>query len=402
MRVALVSEHASPLAADLGTVDAGGQNVYVDALARHLARAGVSVDVYTRRDDADLPAVVDLAPGVRVHHLDAGPPEALPKDELFEHMAGLATALTEAWWWRPPDVAHAHFWMSGWACERARRTLDVPLVQTFHALGAVKQRHQGGADTSPAPRQDIERSLLGSVDAVIATCHDEVDELRRIGGRVDHVAVVPCGVDDRFRPGVASPRRTRVTTLGRMVERKGVADVIRAVARISAGVELVIAGGPPADQLEADPEVARLRAEASRLGISDRCRFVGRVGRGPAADLLRSSDVVACAPWYEPFGIVPVEAMACGVPVVGTAVGGLLDTIEHGVTGLLVPPRRPDLLAAALEELLVHPTRRSRMGRAGAARVDRQYRWPGVARDVLAVYQRVLAAGARRTERLAT
>ncbi|MGH9271881.1 MAG: glycosyltransferase, partial [Ilumatobacteraceae bacterium] len=300
MRVALVSEHASPLAVDLGTADAGGQNVYVDALARHLARAGAAVDVYTRRDDPDQADVVEPAPGVRVHHVTAGPPEPIPKDDLFELMGEWSAGLAAAWWRCPPDVVHAHFWMSGWAADRARADFDVPLVQTFHALGAVKQRHQGAADTSPLMRQDVERELLGRADAVVATCRDEVDELRRWDGRTDHVTVVPCGVGDRFRPGVTPPRSTlRITALGRMVERKGVVDVIRAMTRLSSNAELVIAGGPPADQLEADAEVARLRAVAGHLGVADRCRFVGRVDRGEAADLLRASDVVACVPWYE-------------------------------------------------------------------------------------------------------
>jgi D-inositol-3-phosphate glycosyltransferase len=402
MRVALVSEHASPLVTDLGSVDAGGQNVYVDALARHLARAGATVDVYTRRDDADLPPVVALAPGVLVHHLDAGPPVPILKDQLFNWMDALSESLREAWWRRPPDVIHAHFWMSGWAALRARGESPTPIVQTFHALGAVKRRFQGDADTSPHERQRVERDLLRRVDAVIATCADEVSELRAFGTPTDHVTVVPCGVDDRFRPGVAAESSTlQIAVLGRLVERKGVFDVMEAVARMRVRAELVIAGGPPANHLGVDPEVRRLRTMASRLGIQDRCRFVGRLGRAESADLLRSSDVVACAPWYEPFGIVPVEAMACGVPVVGTAVGGLLDTVDPGITGVLVPPRRVDLLAAALDELLADPIRRTQMGRAGAARVDQRYRWPTVTRQITAVYQAQLAEVAA-PERLAT
>ncbi len=143
LRVALVSEHASPLAVHLGTADAGGQNVYVDALARHLARAGAFVDVYTRRDNPLTPAVRDLAAGVRVHNVSAGPPEPIPKDDLFELMPEFGRRLSDAWRWQPPDVVHAHFWMSGWASQRARWRHRVPLVQTFHALGVVKRRHQG-------------------------------------------------------------------------------------------------------------------------------------------------------------------------------------------------------------------------------------------------------------------
>jgi D-inositol-3-phosphate glycosyltransferase len=381
LRIALVSEHASPLAVRLGTADAGGQNVYVDALARHLARVG---------------AVRDLAAGVRVHNVSAGPPEPIPKDDLFDLMPEFARRLSDAWRWRPPDVVHAHFWMSGWASQRARRRHRVPLVQTFHALGVVKRRHQGSADTSPADRDQVERDLLQCADAVIATCLDEVSELVALGGDAAKITVVPCGVDNRFRPRPTPPHPTRVASVGRMVPRKGVADVIAAMALSCHDAELVVAGGVAG---ETDAETERLRAMAADLGVLNRCRFVGQLGRDAAADLMRASDVVACAPWYEPFGIVPIEAMGCGVPVVGTAVGGLLDTVVDGVTGLLVEPRRPDLLATALDELLADAARRRRMGTAGAARVDRLYRWPQVARAVLDVYHAVIAGSVHSHQR---
>ena len=396
LRIALVSEHASPLAVHLGTADAGGQNVYVDALARHLARVGAVVDVYTRRDDPSAPAVRDLAAGVRVHNVSAGPPEPIPKDDLFDLMPEFARRLSDAWRWRPPDVVHAHFWMSGWASQHARRRHRVPLVQTFHALGVVKRRHQGSADTSPADRDHVERDLLQCADAVIATCLDEVSELVALGGDAAKITVVPCGVDNRFQPRPTPRQPTRIASVGRMVPRKGVADVIAAMALLRHDAELVVAGGVAGER---DAETERLRALAADLGVVDRCRFVGQLGRDAAADLMRASDVVACAPWYEPFGIVPIEAMGCGVPVVGTAVGGLLDTVVDGVTGLLVEPRRPDLLATALDELLADAELRRRMGAAGAARVDRLYRWPAVAGAVLDVYRAVIAGSVSSRQR---
>ncbi len=396
MRVALVSEHASPLAVNLGTADAGGQNVYVDALSRHLARVGATVDVYTRRDDPLAPAVRDLAAGVRVHNVSAGPPEPIPKDDLFELMPEFARRLRNAWRWRPPDVVHAHFWMSGWASERARWRHGIPLVQTFHTLGVVKRRHQGAADTSPPERDHVEQDLLRCAEAVIATCGDEVSELVGLGADPAKITVVPCGVDDRFEPRPMRAHRARIASVGRMVPRKGVADVIAAMALLRTDAELVVAGGAAG---ETDVESARLHAVAADLGVVDRCRFVGHLGRAATADLMRASDIVVCAPWYEPFGIVPIEAMACGVPVVGTAVGGLLDTVVDGVTGRLVEPRRPDLLATALDELLADPACRRRMGAAGAARVDQLYRWPQVAGAVLDVYRAVIAGSVSSRQR---
>jgi D-inositol-3-phosphate glycosyltransferase len=399
LRVELVSEHASPLAA-LGGADAGGQNVHVASLARALADLGCEVTVSTRADDPALPARVPAGPGVEVLHVPAGPARPVPKDDLWPHMPAFARQLRRRWRRRPPDLVHSHFWMSGWA---ARAALDgiadrPPLVHTFHALGVVKRRHQGSADTSPADRLAVESTLLHEVDQVVATCRDEVDELTALGGRPDRITVVPCGIDPgAFRPAgpVRPPRgnRHRLVAVGRLVPRKGVDDVIAALPRLSAA-ELLVAGGPPADRLGADAEARRLTALARDLGVGDRVRLLGAVDRRAVPPLLRSADVVACVPWYEPFGIVPLEAMACGVPVVGSAVGGLLDTVDHRRTGLLVPPRDPAAVAAAVGRLLGSPSIRAQMGAEAAARVRQSFTWPQVARTTLDVYRRLLGAGA--------
>jgi glycosyltransferase involved in cell wall biosynthesis len=395
-RVSLVSEHASPLAS-LGGADAGGQNVHVASLASELGRQGCAVTVFTRRDAVELPARMTLAPNVELRHVHAGPARPIPKDDLLDHMPAFAHRLRRRWLVDQPDIVHAHFWMSGWAAMLA--AAGVPTVQTFHALGAVKRRHQASADTSPPERQAIETQLLGTVDRVIATCSDEVRELVAMGGDPDRISVVPCGIDPgMFRPdgpvaalGTA-PRRLLV--LSRLVPRKGVDDVIRALVRLPS-VELVVAGGPADRDLDRDPEVRRLRDVARAHGVGDRVRFVGSVPRPEVPDLIRSADVVVSAPWYEPFGIVPVEAMACGRPVVGTAVGGLLDTVVPGRTGLLVPPRDPMALAEAIGQLLANPSLRARMGDEAVARVRQHFTWDQVARATLDVYDAVGAAAAR-------
>ena len=392
MRIAMVSEHASPLAV-LGGADAGGQNVHVAALSLALAERGHQVEVYTRRDDPDSPDVVPLGPGVDVIHVPAGPPEPIPKDNLLPYMRSFGQWLGGRWSPEPPDVVHAHFWMSGFACLEARRAVAFPFAQTFHALGVVKRRHQGAADTSPRPRLEIETTLAAEADAVIATATDEVRELLALDAPTESMHVVPCGVDIfgstepqehwwRTRPG------NRILSLGRLVERKGVDTVIQAVGRLP-GTELVVAGGPTV-AFDSDPEVRRLRREADRVGAADRVHLVGAVSRGDVPTLIRSADVVVCTPWYEPFGIVPLEAMSCGRPVVAAAVGGLVDTVVDGVTGVLVPPKDPDRLAVALQELLGDPDRRRRLGEAGAARVADKYTWPKVAADTEQVYRRIL------------
>jgi glycosyltransferase involved in cell wall biosynthesis len=406
MRIAMVSEHASPLAV-LGGVDAGGQNVYVAALSQELARRGAEIVVHTRRDDPAVPRRVELAPRVTVDHVDAGPPARIPNpiDSLLPYMDEFADDLAAQWRLQPPDLVHAHFWMSGRASLAAAAAYDVPVVQTFHALGVVKRRHQGIKDTSPPERIPEERAIAARADRIVATCSDEVFELLRLGADRHRTAVVPCGVNlSLFRPdGPVAPREPgcrRVVCVTRLVERKGVGNVVEALAELP-DTELVVAGGPPAEELDGDPEYRRLIALAEGVGVSDRVRFTGRLERGDVPPLLRSADVVACVPWYEPFGIVPLEAMACGVPVVGSAVGGLLDTVVDDVTGVHVPPRRPDRIAAALRELLPDAERRARLGRAGAERARSRYGWGRVADGVLSVYRDVLARPFREVEEAA-
>lgn len=390
MRVTLVSEHASPLAT-LGGVDTGGQNVYVAALATTLGRRGIEVTVATRRDHPDVPRLVTLAPGVMVDHIDAGPARLVPKDELFAFMDDFATELRLRWSTARPNIVHAHFWMSGYAAIAAARPLDIPVVQTFHALGVVKRRHQGAKDTSPPERLAIERDVVRTADHIIATCSDETFELRRLGASAEQVTIVPCGVDvELFTPHGPTerrpPRRHRLVVVSRLVERKGIGNAITALAEVP-DTELVVVGGPARGELHSDSEYRRLHALAEAHGVADRVEFRGRIERAKLPALLRSADAVICVPWYEPFGMVPLEAMACGVPVIATAVGGLIETVVDGVTGVHVPPQQPDKMAAAIRQLLADPKLRAELGAAGADRAHCRYTWERVAAATLDVYQ---------------
>ena len=404
MSIAMVSEHASPLAV-LGGEDAGGQNVHVAALSLALARRRLDVVVHTRRDNRDVPRRVRLGPGVIVDHVDAGPPHPLPKDELLPWMGDFARDLLRSWTRRPPDLVHGHFWMSGLAALEAGRALDIPVVQTFHALGVVKRRHQGDKDTSPSERVELETGVARSVDRILATCSDEVFELLRLGADRHRITVVPCGVNlADFRPdGPAEPRTAgmrRLVCVSRLVERKGVGTVISALKGVP-GAELVVAGGPAAHELAGSAEAQRLRALAATAGVADRVVLRGRMGRGELPALLRSADAVVCVPWYEPFGIVPLEAMACGVPVVASAVGGLIDTVVHGVTGVHVPPRDPDRLVAALNALLADDRTRLALGAAGARRARARYGWDRIAEQTNEAYAALMPSRAIRTGRFA-
>ena len=387
MRVAIVSEHASPLAA-LGGVDAGGQNLHVAELSAALVRRGHDVTVYTRHDAPDQPRTVRTPDGYRVVHVPAGPADTVPKDDLPPYMGEFSRFLEKRWVADPPDVVHAHFWMSGMAALPAARAAGAPVVQTFHALGVVKRRHQGTDDTSPPQRIDTETMLAREVDRIAATCSDEVFELARLGVGRDRISVVPCGVDARrFTPG-ADRVPGRLVSVGRLVPRKGFETAIAALPELP-DAELLIAGGPAPSALDDDKHARTLRAFAGELGVADRVRLLGAVSRADMPALLRSAEAVVCTPWYEPFGIVPLEAMACGVPVVAAAVGGLTDTVVDGVTGRLVPPRDPHALAETLGDLLAHPVDRTRLGRAGRDRARKRYSWDRVAAETVRVYERI-------------
>ena len=398
LRIALVSEHASPLAA-IGGVDAGGQSVHVAELAAGLVRLGHSVSVYTRRDDADLAERVTTPAGYEVVHVPAGPAAPVPKDDLWPHMAAFADHLTEMLKFQQPDVVHAHFWMSGWASARAARRLNLPLLVTFHALGSVKRRYQGPADTSPLNRIRVEVAVAGAADSIVATATEEVRELALLGVPSSKVSVVPCGVDlEHFTPAPtpnASPAipqrgcRYRLLSVGRLVPGKGYDVIIEAMTWLPE-TELLIAGGAGSGGTTPDPEHDRLIAVAEGLGVADRVRLIGQVARADMPALLRSADLVICSPWYEPFGIVPLEAMACGVPVVASAVGGMLDTVVDSVTGALVTPRDPVALAEVVGPLLESPSRRAEFARAGLERVRSRYSWDRVAAETAAVYQQTV------------
>ncbi|WP_430332777.1 glycosyltransferase [Rhodococcus sp. ACT016] len=392
MKIAMVSDHSSPLVA-MGGADTGGQNVHVAALSATFVRHGHEVVVFTRRDDESAPEHVRAPDGYAVVHVSAGPPRAVPKDELLPYMQEFACGLRDHFAASEFDVVHSHFWTSGLAARLASRICGVPLVHTFHALGTVERRYQGAADTSPPERISLECKIGQSVDAVVATCSDEVFELVRMGIPRSRIAVVPCGVDiDEFRPdGPRAPHgeRLRLATVGRLVRRKGFDVAIRALATLP-NTELVIAGGPATGPVHEDEEGRRLLELAGDLGVRGQLAMPGRIPHNRMPELLRSTDIVVCSPWYEPFGIVPLEAMACGKPVVASAVGGLTETVVDGVTGIHVPPRNSDALARSLRSLLAESFRREEFGQAGRDRAVQRYSWNRVAAEIEHVYEAVV------------
>lgn len=395
----MVSAHASPLAV-LGGAGARGQNVHVAELSAALTRSGHQVTVYTRCDNPDLPEKVETPQGYTVVHVPAGPPRPLPEGELLTHMGPFAQFLDAQWSAERPEVTHAHCWISGIATQLAARHLELPAVQTFHALGVVKRRHQGVQDTSPPERLRLESMMARAASWVAATCTAELFELMRMGRSRARTSVVPCGVDlDLFTPtGPRAPRgrRHRIVSVGRLVPHKGIDVMVRALPAIPTA-ELVIVGGRCGSELDRDGQACRLLELANTIGVADRVHLFGSVAREDMPAILRSADVVACTPWYEPSGIVPLEAMACGVPVVASAVGGMLDTVVHDVTGWLVPPKSPADVADAINHLLRDEFLRQSLGAAGRDRARARYSWDRIAADALRIYDR-LPDGQPRSE----
>ena len=394
LRIALISEHASP-AALLGGEDAGGQNVYVDELSRALGRRGHTVDVFTRRDGVAAPELIAWAPGVRIVNLAAGPPRPLPKDALWPHMAAFRDAFLD--FTRRDgaryDALHANFWMSGWVGVALAGRLRLPVVQLFHALGATKQRHQRDADPSPCDRIAVERRIVRAADRLIAQCPSERAELiADYGAAPGRIALIPGAVNTaRFRPLARAAARRRighglaeddfvVTYVGRMLPRKDVRNIVRALALLGRQTGrpaklLVVGGATPEPDPVATPEIGAVRQLAAELGVADRVICVGMRQASELRHYYGAGDVAVTTPWYEPFGLTPLEAMACGRPVIGAQVGGIASTVLDGVTGFLVPPRDPAALAARLCCLRDRPRLSDALGAAARRHVERDFTW---------------------------
>jgi D-inositol-3-phosphate glycosyltransferase len=406
-RVALISEHASPLAA-LGGVDSGGQNVYVQQLAQILAARGLAVDVFTRRDAPDVPNAVRLGEA-RVIHVPAGPAAPVHKEELLPYMDEFSRyVIRHCRRFGCYDLVHANFFMSALVATEIKRALGTPFVVTFHALGRVRRLHQGEADLFPARRIAIEQRAIAEADSVIAECPQDRDDLINLYGVPSkRIRMVPCGFDpDDFWPlpraqacravGI-DPEPWTLLQLGRMVPRKGVDNVIQALGRLrerhGISARLLIVGGETREpDPRATPELGRLDALARAEGVRDNVIFVGSRSRRELCAYYGAADVFVTTPWYEPFGITPLEAMACAKPVIGSAVGGIKFTVVDGETGFLVPPKNPDALADRLALLYRDPELAHTFARRSYHRAHTLFTWPRIADMVARLYEDVAPA----------
>jgi phosphoheptose isomerase len=406
-RIAMISDHASPLA-DPGSVDSGGQNVYVAQVARHLAKLDYHVDVFTRRDSEDLPEIFDWEKGVRVIHVPAGPPKYVPKEQLLPYMGDFKDFML-AFFEREEnqyDLIHAHFWMSALVAADLKLITGIPFVVTFHALGRVRRLHQGEDDGFPKARFEIEDRIVAEADRIIAECpQDRLDLINLYNANPARLAVIPCGFDgkelgpvdkalSRKRLGLP-PKEHIILQLGRMVPRKGIDTVVRGLARLrdDYGIKarLLVVGGESDDP---DPavtrEIGRLQSIAEEERVSDLVDFIGRRGRLEIKHYYSAADIFVSTPWYEPFGITPVEAMACGTPVIGSQVGGIKYTVKDGETGFLVPPDNPDALAERLAQIFKDPVLLKQFSKCAVKRANDFFTWKIVAESIGDLYHEVL------------
>lgn len=399
-RVAVLSVHTSPLELP-GSGDAGGMNVYIREVAAEMARRKVLSDIFTRRTSPDEPNVRVVAPGVRVFTVSAGPARPVHKERLPRLMKRFADAVDErAALDGPYDVLHAHYWLSGVAGADLKRRWGVPLVVSFHTLARVKDVANTGETPEPLFRKRGEDRVMVAADRIIApTTTERMQLVDLYEADASRISVVPPGVDlDRFTPGDRAAARRRfgfhdgptMVFVGRLQPFKGTDVAVNALARLARMVpdaRLVIVGGD--SPRGSRGERIRLRLTARRLGVSDRVRFVEPVAHDELPDLYRAADVVVVPSASESFGLVALEAAACGTPVVATAVGGLRLIVRDGDTGYLVDRRDPGSFANALSRVLADPLLRERLG-AGAVRLAGQYPWVRTADGILEAYASVM------------
>jgi len=404
-KIAFISEHASPLAV-LGGVDSGGQNVYVAEICKSLARLGYSVDIFTRKDDEDLPEVVEWLPGIRVVHVDAGPAREVPKEQLLGFMDEFTTSMVR--FIRQMrlnyELVHANFFMSGLVASKIKLLLGIPYVITFHALGKIRMIHQKENDAFPASRLDIEQMIVQDADYIIAECpQDKQDLIEHYDADPTRITIIPCGFSSHeFSPASKAGARRRLglhkndvvlLQLGRIVPRKGVDNVIRAMHYLKEvpNIKLLVVGGSDEKpDFDRDPEFKRLKALAKAEGVEDKVVFTGRRNRKQLKYYYQAADFFISTPWYEPFGITPLEAMACGTPVIGSDVGGIKYTVRHGETGYLVPPHDPEALADAVKTGISCPEQYGALCRNALKRVNENFTWSSVAEQAHRLYMRVM------------
>lgn len=408
MNIAMLSVHTCPLEA-LGGKETGGMNVYVRELSRELAQRGHRVDIFTRSQDPSVPHIEmdGLAPGADVFHIPAGPEAPYNKHRLFNYLPEFAHGVQEFAEREHVhyDIYHAHYWLSGWVARELQKCQPAPVVQMFHTLGAMKNAvARGAADRETERRIQVEREMMTFANRIVAsTPRDREQMIELYDAPADKIVVIPPGVDlNLFRRVPIDIAKEYVDTpsdfhsvlfVGRIDPVKGIDVWFEAMALLVKGnpdlrgkMCVCLIGGDLDEETMPDAELARLQALKDQLGIGDLVTFLGRRAQDALPYYYSAADVVVMPSLYESFGMVALEAMACGTPVVASDVGGLSFVVRDGETGFLVPERDPRALADCLEQLLHHPELRAQLGQRGIE-VAREYAWPLIADRIEALYR---------------
>lgn len=406
LEIAFVSIHGDPLAS-LGGTHHGGQNVYVKELSRYLGALGITVDVYSRWENEDQSPEEKYSRGTQVIRIPVGPSDFIPKEQIVSLLGELAS-------WIPTyqiqkglhyQLVHSHYYFSGAVGIHLKNTWGIPLVHTFHSLGAVKGETLGTKDQSPGTRFEIERKICHTADRIIATSPQEkVDLIEYYQTDPDRITIIPCGVNlDLFQPLPQEESRTDIafsiddfliTYVGRLEERKGIDTLLKSIYLANdPQIQAVIVGGPPTDKpflswKELSEEPYRdYMAQIDEYGIEKQVTFTGGKPQDQLSKYYSAADVTVIPSYYEPFGMTAIEAMACGSSVIASRVGGLKSTVKENIVGALFEPRSADQLAEKIKILKDQPDTNKSLRKNARPYVEENFSWMSVARAVAVVYQ---------------
>ncbi|MEO0949097.1 MAG: glycosyltransferase [Cyanobacteria bacterium J06641_5] len=414
LRVAFISVHGDPDAI-IGGEEAGGQNVYVRQVGEALARQGWQVDMFARWTDPRSPQIVEHMGGCcRTIRLPAGPIEAISRQQGFEYLEEFVAQWREfARSQGPYALVHSHYWLSGWVGLKIQTCWGLPLVHTYHSLGAVKYRAVEAVPEIAATRLQVERACLEEAHCVVATSPQERELLRSLVSAEGHIETIPCGTDvtrfgrwtraeARAQLGI-DPNAAVVAYIGRFDPRKGIEVLVRAAAQLRQQEEfgdrlLVLIGGGSTPGRSDGDERERIEKLVVELNLTEQVQFTGRISDDDLPAYYAAADICAVPSFYEPFGLVAIEAMASGTPVVASNVGGLQFTVVPEETGLLVPPKDELALVRAIARILQDPDWGQRLGANGRARVAAKFAWDGVARQLGELYRDLLQARSRNMQ----
>ena len=400
--IALISDHGDP-AAEIGKEEAGGQNVYVRQVGEALAQLGWQVDMFTRKANPDDAAIVQHSPHCRTIRLAAGPEEFIPRDRLFDYMPAFVEAFQEYQSKHHYPLIHTNYWMSAWVGMEVQKTHNVQLVHTYHSLGAVKYQAVPNRPAIAQTRLHVEAEILKQANYVVSTSPQEEEMLRSLVSQEGRIEIIPCGTDlnnfyalprteARQKLGL-TPTDEVVVYVGRFDPRKGIETLVRACGLIrenTPNLKLVIVGGSDSEKSDGQ-ERQRIEQLVQELGLAEQTIFAGRVGHDRLPLYYTAADVCVIPSHYEPFGLVAIEAMACGTPVVASDVGGLKFTVVPEETGLLVPPKDEAGFASAIQRILSDEVWARKLRKRASERVQQNFSWAGVAAQLSNLYRRTLA-----------